>query len=117
MGGTPNWLLHTISNGILKKQGLGAKIITGFKAIPFPNTVLRGLEFVEVFKQFLGLFFIQLLMSIILSPLLTAMVQEKELKLKAMMRMMGMEERVYYIVTYLWNFFFTFAFFILAMDG
>ena len=39
------------------------------------------------------------------------MIQEKELKLKAMMRMMGMEEKVYYIVTYLWNFLFAFGFF------
>jgi ABC-type multidrug transport system ATPase subunit len=109
--GPGNWLLNTLSNGILRKQGLGIKIETGFKAIPFPISVLKGLEFVEGFKSFLASFFTQLIISIVLSPLLTAVIQEKELKLKAMMRMMGMEEKVYYIVTYLWNFLFAFGFF------
>jgi len=109
--GTPHWLLNTLSNGILRKQGLGVKIETGFKPIPFPSNVLKGLEFVEGFKSFIALFFVQLIISIILSPLLTAMVQEKELKLKAMMRMMGMEDKVYYLVTYSWNFLFGFGFF------
>ena len=115
--GTPNWLVHTLSNGILKKQGLGNHIQTGFKPIPFPKAAPEELVFIERAKSFLAEFVINLVISMTLSPLLTAVVQEKELKLKAMMRMMGMEERVYYIVTYLWNFFFTFSFFILVMDG
>ena len=40
--GTPNWLVHTLSNGILKKQGLGNRIQTGFKPIPFPKCGYRG---------------------------------------------------------------------------
>ena len=108
--GTPNWLVHALSNGILKKQGLGNRIQTGFKPIPFPSAAIEGLAFIQGAKNFLAEFVINLVVSMTLSPLLTAVVQEKELKLKAMMRMMGMEERVYYIVTYLWNFIFTFSF-------
>ena len=109
--GTPNWLVHTLSNGILKKQGLGNQIQTGFKPIPFPGAAVDGLAFIQSIKNILAEFVINLVVSMTLSPLLTAVIQEKELKLKAMMRMMGMEEHVYYIVTYLWNFLFAFGFF------
>jgi ABC-type multidrug transport system ATPase subunit len=106
-----NWMLNSLSSAIFRKEGLGDSIITGIKPLPSLPEDGKGLEnFVNVFKNVFGYFVIGSCICMTLSPLLTAMVQEKELKLQAMMRMMGMEDVVYYAVTYGWNLLFTFSF-------
>ena len=106
-----NWMLNALSSAIFRKEGLGESISTGIKPLPSLPEGGAGIEnFVNVFKNVFGYFVIGACICMTLSPLLTAMVQEKELKLQAMMRMMGMEDTVYYTITYGWNFIFTFSF-------
>jgi len=106
-----NWMLNALSSAIFRKEGLGESISTGIKPLPSLPGDDKGLEnFVNTFKNVFGYFVIGACICMTLSPLLTAMVQEKELKLQAMMRMMGMEDNVYYAITYGWNFIFTFSF-------
>merc|ERR1711871_997170 len=106
-----NWMLNALSSAIFKNEGLGESITTGFNPLPdFPADGKDLENFVNIFKNVFGYFVIGACICMTLSPLLTAMVQEKELKLQSMMRMMGMEDVVYQTITYGWNFLFTFTF-------
>ena len=110
--GTPNWMLSVVSNAILRKEGLGTTITTGVKPLPYfkKTEEFRTLQLVNAFKLTFGYFVVGLALCLTFSPLITIMVEEKELKLKAMMRMMGMDDRIALLVTYLWNLLFATTF-------
>ena len=103
--GTPNWLLSVVSNAILRKEGLGTTISTGVRPLPFfQKTEDYGmLLFINAFKVKFGYLVVALALCLTFSPLITTIVEEKERKLTAMMRMMGMDDRVGVLVAYLWN--------------
>ena len=61
------------------------------------------LHFINAFKVKFGYLVVALALCLTFSPLITTIVEEKERKLTAMMRMMGMDDRAGVLVAYLWN--------------
>merc|ERR1712166_1332247 len=93
-------MLKTSTND--KLQGIEAS----FAPLPYPLAD-KGIQlaFVSTMQSVFGSIFIGGAMSLLLPAFLLSIVQERELRLKAMMRMNGgMTDTIYWGVTLLWAF-------------
>jgi hypothetical protein len=105
-----NILLSQITTASLKSAtGNSAASITGsFGRLPYPNESSQQLlAMIGSVQGILGNIFIAGAMAMLLPAFLVSVVQERELRLKAMMRMNGgLSDSVYWVVTIGWTYLF-----------
>ena len=108
-----NILLSQLTSATLKSaSGNSASSITGsFGSLPYPNENSQQLlAMVASVQGILGNIFIAGAMTMLLPAFLVSIVQERELRLKAMMRMNGgLSDSVYWAVTIGWTYVFHLA--------
>ncbi len=108
-----NILLSQLTSASLKSaSGNSASSITGsFGLLPYPNEDAQMLlAMISSVQSILGNIFIAGAMAMLLPAFLVSIVQERELRLKAMMRMNGgLSDSVYWAVTIGWTYLFHLA--------
>ncbi|DBA88861.1 TPA: hypothetical protein ACH3X2_000106 [Trebouxia sp. C0005] len=104
-GGPPgvqrwNQAMNLAANAFLTySQGSGFRVdLTGIRDMP------KGESTLELdFSSLLGPLFFEWLMQLLLPVFVFTLVHEKEHSLRIMMKMQGLPDRVYYLVTYMWQ--------------
>jgi ABC-type multidrug transport system ATPase subunit len=96
-------LVNYLSSAMLRESSGNNKLqlkFTGVKTFPSYTWSAASLDIIAAAGPFLYVFIFQLLMPVVLGSI----VYEKEHNLREVMKMMGLKQRVYWIVTYFYNY-------------
>ena len=109
-GGVVHTMQNWISNGLLRASlGSNFSITTALKALPFElgfegiDEITNNLRGVADQMKILSDLFIPIAASVGLPIMCTTIVMEKEYRLRALMTMMGLQMRWYWLSEWMWN--------------